>query len=207
MANDPTPIIVLGEISAVLFLLLIGLLAVLLMKMRKASKLLTMMIKQNMENAQERKQLLHATFNKLPVDGNTLNEIVDELVEQEISFFKQVASAFVDRKTCSIERIDEEVRNLVSPYARLADIKGDVRPQNQTQSTVNEPEPMFDDAINDLLSDEHPASAEVNPEFDISATEQESIADTPDDGFNIAEIPEELLGGDEVAIGNGPQDK
>jgi hypothetical protein len=190
--NDPTAALILGEMTIILSVCILALLAGMLLRKRKQSRLLSAMLHRVTDNEENRKQMLRASLSGVAgIDGNTIESLVSEIVTQENSFYRLISSAFIENKTGCIEHLDDEVQKLVSPYGKLfSGTTKAAKPSSEETANLG-----FDDAIDDLLSDAETAT-ESNPEFDLSATEEATdVADaTPSNILGIAEIPEDLLG-------------
>jgi len=195
LSNDPTVLLVLGEIVVVLSIAILMLLAGMLFRKRKQSRLLSTMLHRVSDNEETRKQALRSSLSGISgIDSKTVENIIDELVSQENSFYRLIASAFIDNKTSCIGSLDDEVHKLVAPYGSLFSRTSEAEKIDNTRNDESD-NPGFDDAINDLLSDDGSAT-ESNPEFDLSDTEEISGDDdaSPSRILGIAEIPEDLLG-------------
>lgn len=192
--NDPTFTLILGEICLVLTIAILMLLAGMLFRKRKQLKLLSAMLQRVTDNEEERKQVLVSSLSGISgVDGKMLEGIAQELVTQERLFYQLVTTAFMKNETTFFEHIDNDIHNLVSPYTILA-TSNKASTENERITDEEPAIPDFGDAIDDLLSDESHES-QKDPEFDLSATEQEAgdEDDTISKVSDIAEIPEDLL--------------
>lgn len=206
MPSDPTITVIFIEISLILLIFLSILIFGILHKKRKLSKLLTAMLKRNMDNREDRRRALIASFSSLPhINENAIEDIAAEIIDREILFYEYISSAIIDMKSRSIDDISDEVMKLVAPYERLSSKnKTEADKINIDRQASENMSPDFDDALDDLLSDDN-SSTQNNPEFDLSATNHESESDeaVSENILDIAEIPEELLSADANDSKNG----
>ena len=179
---DPTAVIILSEILAFETIVIIGFAVTFFLKKLKTIKQLKVIINNYEKNTPKRKASLKTTYsNTLPSENKELDKIIDDLVKHELVFFKKTLESFNKNDLSSINHIEKDIHDLVSPYAQLiSNEQSDVINQEKEDTAV----PDIDSAIDDLLAEEAD-DAEGDPALDLS---QKIDIDE-----EIAEIPEELL--------------
>ena len=181
---DPTSVIILSEIIVIESIIIIGIVSLFFIKRKKTLSQLKSVLSDFKKNIEPRKSSLKSTYSHCPaMQSPESDKMLDDLVNQEERFVNAMLEAFSKNDTSIIKNIENEIHQLVAPYANILQIDSTEEANAETEETDV---PDIDSAIDDLLADEAD-NAEGDPALDLSE-EIES-----DD--EIEEIPEELLSG------------
>jgi competence protein ComGC len=195
--SDPTIIVILSEITLILFVILVSILITLIIKKRKKAVRLAKAINQIQENREDRQQsLVDNISSTYSINKDTLSPLVEEISKEEEALIKSILLAHIQADINAFENLDNDFNKLSEQYISLLGLK------NQTGSGKSEEKddepaiPDVDEAVDDLLSTEE-TTGEVDSEFDLSDADDLDADNFPDiSGDDIAEIPENLLNTD-----------
>ena len=190
---DPTAVIILSEIIAIQAIIIIGFAVAIIIKKKKTTKQLKIIINDYDKNIPTRKSSLQSTYsNALTLGSSDPDKIIDDLIKHETEFLQTILETFNKNDISSIKNIEKEIHELVSPYAHLIPDKNQEPTNLDNEETII---PDIDSTIDDLLADEAD-DAEGDPMLDLS----EEIEYEDETG----EMPEELLS-DNKNTDNSPE--
>jgi competence protein ComGC len=195
--SDPTIIIILAEITLILFVILASILITLIIKKRKKAVRLAKAVNQIKENRQERQQsLVDSISTTYTINKDALTPRVDEICKEEEAFIKSILLAHIQADINAFENLDNDFNKFSEQYIKLLELK-DQTESSKSEEKDDEPViPDVDEAVDDLLSTEE-NSGEVGSEFDLSDADDLDADNFPDiSGDDIAEIPDNLLNTD-----------
>jgi competence protein ComGC len=195
--SDPTIIIILAEITLILFVILASILITLIIKKRKKAVRLAKAVNQIKENRQERQQsLVDSISTTYTINKDALTPRVDEICKEEEAFIKSILLAHIQADINAFENLDNDFNKFSEQYIKLLELK-DQTESSKSEEKDDEPViPDVDEAVDDLLSTEE-NSGEVDSEFDLSDADDLDADNFPDiSGDDIAEIPDNLLNTD-----------
>ena len=194
--------LILGEIILIETLLIISISVYFVMKLKKKSAKLKVLLESFLDDESNRLSILSVNLKKPEfIDDEKYNTVLKNIINEENLLYKHLVNAFYQNDIKSLCSLSTEIQKITEPCAEL------LMPVNEAPETKeidNEKIINADDVMDELLSDDEEIEADIDvehdPEFDLSEPAETINEPPPEEPIKtsiendeIAEIPSDLL--------------